>query len=95
METQKPAFLMPRVGDLQLEVRHIEGAQPAQAPLVFLHEGLGSVKMWGQRGHDWPQTLCRTTGRTGWVYSRPGYGESDPIPDVRGSGRHRPCMAVP
>lgn len=90
METQKPAFLMPRVGDVQLEVRHIEGDQPTLAPLVFLHEGLGSVKMWGQRGHDWPEALCRATGRTGWVYSRQGYGESDPIPDVRGSGRHRP-----
>lgn len=82
----------------RLEVRHIPG--PAiRAPLVFLHEGLGSVAMWTQRGRDWPLELCRITGRPGWVYSRRGYGRSDPVPDVRGAphdtefwhiGRHEP-----
>jgi pimeloyl-ACP methyl ester carboxylesterase len=83
---------------VRLEVAHIPG--PAtRAPLVFLHEGLGSVAMWPQRGRDWPAELCAATGRAGWVYSRRGYGQSDPIPDVRGpssaqdtwsTGRHRP-----
>jgi pimeloyl-ACP methyl ester carboxylesterase len=82
----------------RLEVAHIPG--PAdQAPLVFLHEGLGSVAMWPQRGRDWPAELCAASGRAGWVYSRRGYGRSDPIPDVRGpsrtegrwsAGRHQP-----
>lgn len=68
---------------VRLEVAHIPG--PAtRAPLVFLHEGLGSVAMWPQRGRDWPAELCAATGRAGWVYSRRGYGQSDPIPDVRG-----------
>ncbi|MEZ5647145.1 MAG: alpha/beta hydrolase [Burkholderiaceae bacterium] len=81
-----------------LEVAHIPG--PAdRAPLLFLHEGLGSVAMWRQRGRLWPQELCEASGRAGWMYSRRGYGQSDPVPDVRGPwhdgatwtrGRHQP-----
>lgn len=71
-----------------------QALQPApatdRAPLIFLHEGLGSVAMWRQRGRHWPAALCARTGRTGWMYSRRGYGASDPIPDVRGRGRHGP-----
>nr|HPK32928.1 alpha/beta hydrolase [Ottowia sp.] len=55
------------------------GATPGLAPLVFLHEGLGSVAMW----RDWPASLCAATGRAGIVYSRQGYGKSSPVPDVR------------
>lgn len=74
-----------------LEVQAIRPAAPqALAPIVFLHEGLGSVAMWRQRGGHWPAALCARTGRAGWMYSRRGYGASDPIPDVRGSGRHGP-----
>lgn len=73
----------------RLELRYIPG-NPSLAPLVFLHEGLGSVGLWTQRGHDWPASLCQASGRAGWVYSRRGYGLSDPIPDVRGGGRHAP-----
>jgi pimeloyl-ACP methyl ester carboxylesterase len=72
---------------------------PPRAPLVFLHEGLGSVSMWRQRDRHWPQELVVASGRAGWLWSRRGYGHSDPIPDVRGpstgtgfwhQGRHRP-----
>lgn len=58
-------------------------AEAALPPLVFLHEGLGSVAMW----RDWPARLCAATGRAGWVYSRRGYGQSSPVPDVRGAPR--------
>ncbi|MGS5087996.1 alpha/beta fold hydrolase [Hydrogenophaga sp. A37] len=83
---------------IELEVAHIPGPQE-RAPLVFLHEGLGSVSMWTQRGRDWPRELCAATGRAGWLYSRRGYGQSDPVPDVRDeprggafwhAGRHEP-----
>lgn len=65
-----------------LEVVHLNAPDGAQqrAPIVFLHEGLGSVAMW----RDWPQMVCDATGRAGWVYSRRGYGLSDAVPDVRG-----------
>lgn len=74
------------VEGIQLEVEAIGGPTHC-APLVFLHEGLGSVAMWHQRGRHWPTELCRATGRAGWVYSRRGYGQSDPVSDVRGPSR--------
>lgn len=37
---------------------------------------------------DWPAQVCASTGRRGYVYSRRGYGQSSPIEDVRGAGRH-------
>lgn len=71
---------------IRLEVQHIPGPDDL-APLVFLHEGLGSVAMWQTRAGDWPAQVCAATGRAGWVYSRRGYGQSDSIPDVRGINR--------
>ena len=59
------------------------------APLLFLHEGLGSVSLWRQRGLDWPGSVCQATGRRGIAWSRRGYGQSDPIPDVRGPSRRQ------
>lgn len=73
----------------QLEVRQIAGSA-SLASLVFLHEGLGSVSQWTQRGLDWPQALCAATGRAGVLYSRRGYGQSEPVPDPRGVGRLGP-----
>ena len=77
------------IDGIRLELQHVPlpaGAAPAAAPLVFLHEGLGSVALW----RDWPARLCAATGRAGWVYSRRGYGRSSPVPDVRGAGRLPP-----
>lgn len=73
----------------RLELQQIAGPGD-KAPLVFLHEGLGSVSLWTQRGKSWPQAVCEATGRAGMVYSRRGYGQSDAVPDVRGSGRLAP-----
>lgn len=39
---------------------------------------------------DWPGRVCAATGRAGVVYSRRGYGRSDPVADVRGRGRLGP-----
>ena len=77
---------------IALEVRHIPAPQTAsaQAPLIFLHEGLGSVTMWTQRGLDWPLAVCQASGREGWVYSRRGYGQSDRPSDVRGANALTP-----
>lgn len=70
------------IDGVRLEVRRIDASEgaPDAAPLVFLHEGLGSVAMW----RAWPDQLCLATGRAGMVISRQGYGRSDPVPDVRG-----------
>jgi pimeloyl-ACP methyl ester carboxylesterase len=53
-----------------------QASYASQAPLVFLHEGLGSVSMW----RDFPGRLCAALGRRGFAYSRPGYGRSSPRP---------------
>ena len=44
------------------------------APIVLLHEGLGSVAMW----RDFPERLADATGRPVLAFSRPGYGCSTP-----------------
>ena len=74
------------VAGCELEVRYIDGPGH-RAPLVFLHEGLGSVAMWQSRDTDWPLSVCQASGRAAWVYSRRGYGGSDSITDVRGANR--------
>ncbi|HSP17165.1 MAG TPA: alpha/beta hydrolase [Thermoanaerobaculia bacterium] len=53
------------------------GPSPDRTPtLVFLHEGLGSATMW----RDFPRRLSEVTGYGALVYSRAGYGSSDPAP---------------
>jgi pimeloyl-ACP methyl ester carboxylesterase len=75
------------VDGVKLEVARIAGPAGSKlAPIVFLHEGLGSVAMW----RDWPAQVCAATGRAGCLYSRRGYGTSDSIADVRGAGRLAP-----
>jgi len=61
-----------RIGDSDLEYRMI-GPAPSEAPtIVMLHEGLGSVGLWG----DFPDRLQAATGVGVFVYSRAGYGAS-------------------
>jgi len=44
--------------------------------IVLLHEGLGCVAMW----REFPERLAKETGHAIVVYSRAGYGGSDPVP---------------
>ncbi len=50
------------------------GERAAEPTLVLLHEGLGCVGMW----RDFPERLAEGSGRGVFVYSRAGYGRSDP-----------------
>jgi len=61
---------------LRVEYAWVGPGRDRAAPIVFLHEGLGSVAMW----RDFPERLCAAIGRPGFVYSRPGYGRSTPRP---------------
>ena len=61
-----------------MEVQDVPG-DPARAPLLFLHEGLGSVGLW--RG--FPERVAAATGRRTVAYSRLGHGWSDPPPAPR------------
>ena len=54
-----------------------QGPGPGDAPtLVFLHDGIGCAATW----RDVPEALARETGCGALVYSRAGYGGSDPVP---------------
>ncbi|MDF1556334.1 MAG: alpha/beta hydrolase [Deferrisomatales bacterium] len=69
-----PSMVFLSVGGRRLEVAW-HGPGPDAAPtLVFLHEGLGCVGMW----KEFPRRLAEATGCGALVYSRAGYGCSDP-----------------
>jgi pimeloyl-ACP methyl ester carboxylesterase len=70
--TARPLALS--AGGQRLEAVWLGEPSPRQPALVFLHEGLGSVSLW--RG--FPAQLCAALGLAGLVYSRAGYGQSDP-----------------
>jgi len=56
-----------------LEIEYAWISKGDDAPLiVFLHEGLGSLRMW----RHFPTLLCAATGCRGLIYSRCGYGAS-------------------
>src|SRR5512135_93644 len=56
----------------RLEYVDIPAHQLRRPPLVFLHEGLGSVAMW----RDFPARVAAATGCRTVVYSRYGFGRS-------------------
>lgn len=59
-----------------LEYVRLPSAHPREgAPaMVFLHEGLGAISLW----RDFPQQLADATGCEAVLYSRAGYGRSEP-----------------
>jgi pimeloyl-ACP methyl ester carboxylesterase len=60
----------------QLEVRRYPETRPGSPPVVFLHEGLGSLRQW----KDFPARVAARTGSAALAYSRWGYGGSDARP---------------
>lgn len=60
------------IGSSELEYRMIGPAPDIAPTIVMLHEGLGSVGLWG----DFPDRLQAATGLGVFVYSRAGYGAS-------------------
>ena len=55
------------------------GEEVGKPPLVFLHEGLGSIRQW----RDFPAKVAAATGRRALVYDRYGYGQSDVLQEER------------
>lgn len=74
----------PEYGKIKLEYQLINTAVAEKSPLIFLHEGLGSIRQW----HDWPEKLCRRLNAPGLVYSRFGYGSSSARPETKPWGHH-------
>jgi pimeloyl-ACP methyl ester carboxylesterase len=60
----------------RLETAWIDGGEPT---LVFLHEGLGSIRQW----RDFPEKVARATGCRALLYDRYGYGKSDVLREAR------------
>lgn len=66
-------------GGKRLEAKSL-GPPPGAAPtIVMLHEGLGCVALW----KGFPEALAAATGCGVFVWSRAGYGASDPITPPR------------
>src|ERR1051325_11031139 len=57
------------------------GEEGAGAPLVLLHEGLGSIRQW----RDFPARLAAATRRRALVYDRYGYGQSELLQEPKRS----------
>jgi pimeloyl-ACP methyl ester carboxylesterase len=62
------------LADMRLEYRMIGPRPDAAATIVLLHEGLGSVEVWG----GFADELAEATGAGVFAYSRAGYGRSSP-----------------
>ena len=63
------------IDGMALEYR-LFGPSPAHSSMiVMLHEGLGSIKTWG----EFPRRISERTGAGVFVYSRAGYGASPPF----------------
>lgn len=74
-----PETRFAEVAGRRLEYRIHPAHQVDRPTLVLLHEGLGSVAMW----RDFPAQVAQTTGCRTLVYSRQGYGLSDPAEGPR------------
>lgn len=59
-----------------LEYEWLAGREPT---LVFLHEGLGSIRQW----RDFPARVVQATGCRALLYNRYGYGQSDVLAEPR------------
>ena len=62
-----------------LEYEWLDAAGPGKPTLVFLHEGLGSIRQW----RDFPRQVVKATGCRALLYSRYGYGQSDVLAEPR------------
>lgn len=72
--TDTPSGLL-QVGDTGIEYV-CWGPPPSKAPtIVMLHEGLGCLALW----RDFPKRVAEVTGMGVFAFSRPGYGQSDPV----------------
>ena len=70
------AFLKAAGRTLSYEWVGVERGRP---PLVFLHEGLGSIRQW----RDFPARVAAAAGARALVYDRYGYGQSDVLQEPR------------
>jgi len=63
----------------KLEYRDLPATRAEAPPILLLHEGLGCVAMW----RKFPEHLAEATGSRVIVWSRAGYGGSEPYGETR------------
>src|SRR5512145_1417316 len=68
-----------RAAGRSLAYEWIGAARDGGPALVFLHEGLGSIRQW----RDFPARVAAATGARALVYDRYGYGQSDVLQEPR------------
>src|SRR5437764_11897930 len=65
--------------DRKLAYEWVGEAGAGEPTLVFLHEGLGSIRQW----RDFPAKVTAATGCRALVYERYGYGQSDVLAEAK------------
>ena len=73
---------MPRITAAGHALEYVwinSGISGSGATLVFLHEGLGSIRQW----RDFPEKVARASGCRALIYDRYGYGNSDVLREPR------------
>ena len=67
-----------KVGDVRLAARRIGLPGNSEGPgpvLVFLHEGLGCMRLWG----DFPEAMVAASGLPALLYDRQGHGREEEL----------------
>lgn len=78
------------VAGRSLDFEWLDAAGTGKPTLVFLHEGLGSIRQW----RDFPLQVVKATGCRALLYSRYGYGQSEVLREEKAGVRfmHREAL---
>jgi pimeloyl-ACP methyl ester carboxylesterase len=84
-------FEHAEIAGCPIVARRIPGRAADAPPLVFLHEGLGSIGLW----RDFPDRVAAATGAPVLIYERFGHGRAGPPTEPRGVDyQHREALEV-
>ena len=84
MAAQTPVLTkLVQAAGRSLNYEWIESGRRGGPTLVFLHEGLGSIRQW----RDFPGKVAQATGCRALVYDRYGYGQSEVLQEPRRTAR--------
>ena len=81
MSTHTSLFTTANGKTIHYQWMNAQNVSPTKPLLIFLHEGLGSIRQW----KDFPALLCEATGLGGLAYDRYGYGLSSALSEERDS----------
>ena len=67
------------IDNINIEIKSILHINSTLEPIIFLHEGLGSISLW----KDFPDKIAKITKRDVIIYSRLGMGNSSSLKEPR------------